>query len=114
MTPDFSKRRARFLILACNRPGVLARIVSAISAFGETIERVEAWALTDPADVAIVQLVLPAEAPQQDRMTRKLQKLIDVIEVSAGEFDSNLTLLTPVGATAPETCRDGAKRGECA
>jgi acetolactate synthase-1/3 small subunit len=64
-----------------NRPGVMARIVGLISGRGFNIDTVIAAPTKDPT-VSRVTLQVPGDDRVLDQVTKQLNKLVDVIEVS--------------------------------
>ncbi len=64
-----------------NRPGVMARIVGLVSGRGFNIDTVIAAPTKDPT-ISRVTLQVPGDDRVLDQVTKQLNKLVDVIEVS--------------------------------
>lgn len=91
MTETLPVNTTRILILALDRPGVLARIITIVTAQGENIDRAEAFPVGGTG-LANVHIWIRFSPGATDRVVRKLSKLVDVVELVAGHADSSLHL----------------------
>jgi acetolactate synthase small subunit len=78
-----------FLVVSRNRPGVLARVASVVSASGTNIDTATAYPIGD-SDLSVLHLRVSADGLDSDRFRRKLLRLVDVIEVRTGEETGQL------------------------
>ena len=78
-----------FLVVSRNRPGVLARVASVVSASGTNIDTATAYPIGD-SDLSVLHLRVSANGLDSDRVRRKLMRLVDVIEVRTDEETGKL------------------------
>jgi acetolactate synthase small subunit len=81
----------RFLLLTTNRSGVLSRIISMVSSTGANIESAVAYPLGD-SGFSVVHLISDTSAILEDRLVRKLSRLVDVIECSASDESADVSI----------------------
>ena len=80
-----------FLVVSRNRPGVLARVASIVSASGTNIHSATAYPIGD-SDLSILHLRIMTIGTDAERFRRKLVRLVDVVEVRTDEEPGNAAI----------------------
>ena len=68
--------------LVNNRPGVLAKIIGLISGRGYNIESLDVQPTPQTHSVSRLTMTVPGDNSVLDQVTKQLEKLVDVIEVT--------------------------------
>jgi acetolactate synthase small subunit len=80
-----------FFAVTCNRFGVLARITSVVSGSGLNIETAAAYPIGG-SELSVIHLRVSADRGQAERVRRKLERLVDVLEVRSDHDQQSLAV----------------------
>ena len=68
--------------LVNNKPGVLAKVIGLISSRGYNIESLDVAPTPQNASISRLTMAVPGDDRVLDQITKQLEKLVDVIEVT--------------------------------